>query len=62
MGLEMVSKCCGDTFDEVDIIEDWNETNICSECGNYCQVINQQDYYDIMKDDRAEDAADDERS
>ena len=40
MGVNLVSKCCGDTFEEVDIIEDWNEVYICSQCGEYCEVQN----------------------
>ena len=43
----MVSRCCGDTFEEVENIEDWNETHICSDCGNYCDTITDYDYREL---------------
>ena len=60
METEMVSRCCGDTFEEVDTIEDWNETHICSDCGNYCDIITSYDYRDLARYDRDE-AMEDER-
>ena len=61
MGVNLVSKCCGDTFEEVDIIEDWNEVYICSQCGEYREVQNDYDYRELRLYDIAEAREDDKR-
>ncbi len=62
MGTEMVSRCCGDTFEEVDIIEDWNEIYICTDCGDYCETMPARDYRELRMYDRAEAMNDDRRA
>ena len=61
MGVDLVSRCCGDTFEEVDIIEDWNEIYICTQCGDYCEVQNDYDYRELKMYDVAEAREDDKR-
>ena len=60
MEIYLVSRCCGDTFEEVEIIEDWNNQYICSDCGEYCDTMTNYDYGGLVRYDRDE-AMEDER-
>jgi hypothetical protein len=61
MAVELVTKCCGATFEEVDKVEDWNEIYICNECGDYCEVQNDYDYREMRMYDLDEARSDDRR-
>jgi hypothetical protein len=60
MEVEMVSRCCGDEWEDIE-----NEYGdfliVCIACGNYCETIEDYEYRQQILDERAEAMADDKR-
>tara|TARA_R100000231_G_scaffold26276_3_gene23796 strand:- start:3683 stop:3877 length:195 start_codon:yes stop_codon:yes gene_type:complete len=61
MGVELVSRCCGASFEEVEEVESWDEIYICDECLDFCEVQNDYDYRGLRLYDIAEAREDDKR-
>ena len=59
MEVELVSRCCGDTFEYS--TEGFVEIYICDQCGDYCEVQNDYDYREMRLYDLAEEREDDRR-
>ena len=60
MGIEMVSKCCG--YDYIDIEDEYGDAKVvCKKCEDICELQNDYDYDALMKDERAEADAEDRK-
>tara|TARA_R100000541_G_scaffold29847_1_gene38980 strand:+ start:5772 stop:5966 length:195 start_codon:yes stop_codon:yes gene_type:complete len=59
MGVRLVSKCCGDEWEDIEN-EYGDYLIVCIACGNYCETQNDYDYDDLIKDEQSE-LEDDER-
>jgi len=56
----LVSKCCG--ADYMDIKDSYGDSQVvCKDCEDICETQNEYDYDDLMRGERAEADADDER-
>lgn len=59
-----VSNCCGAAYVEsIDFENDIETTEmyVCNECQDYCDIIEDYEYSEQMKEARDEDRADEER-
>tara|TARA_R100000988_G_C4005648_1_gene172395 strand:+ start:3123 stop:3314 length:192 start_codon:yes stop_codon:yes gene_type:complete len=60
MGVEMVSTCCGDEWEDIE-----NEYGdyfiVCIACGNYCETTEDYEYRQWKLDERAEAMAEDKK-
>ena len=59
MEVYLVSRCCGDEFEEIEN-EHGDLKEVCIACGDYCEVQNDYDYRELKLYDLAE-AREDER-
>tara|TARA_R110000744_G_scaffold376373_1_gene490583 strand:+ start:182 stop:412 length:231 start_codon:yes stop_codon:yes gene_type:complete len=58
---EMVSDCCGQDWEETENEVDGEIGIVCIACGDWCDTIEEREYNELQKQERAEMRMDEER-